>query len=190
MVPVAGQKRFSRMLIPGNGVTPTSPAVWIFLHEGLGCPAMWHDFPAQVVAASGIPGLIYDRLSYGRSAARRVPRGKDCLHIEAQTRLPPLLAYFEIEAALHFGHSDGGTIALLHAARFPQQAAAFVAEAAHVFVEPVTRDGIRAALRGYKANRMEAKLARYHGAKARDFSSTGPTSGWTTRSRTGTSKRI
>jgi pimeloyl-ACP methyl ester carboxylesterase len=75
------------------------------------------------------------------------------------------LDHFGIRRAVLFGHSDGGTIALLAAADAPDRVAACITEAAHVFVEAITLQGIRDARADYEApgSRLRAGLARHHG---------------------------
>ena len=73
-----------------------------------------------------------------------------------------------IDRAVLIGHSDGGTIALLFAARFPDRTAAVVSEAAHIIVEDVTLAGIRTAKQAYEApdSRLAAALRRHHGDRS------------------------
>jgi len=79
--------------------------------------------------------------------------------------LPEILAaLLPQQAYLLIGHSDGGSIALLHAAQRPPLLQAIVTEAAHVFVEPVTLDGIRLADRAYADGKLKG-LQKYHGDK-------------------------
>lgn len=160
------QRLFYRRLAPlrlGAGTTPHL----VFLHEGLGCTAMWHDFPDQVVTDTGLPGIVYDRTGHGRSQINHRPRDKHYLHVEAQDILPRLLEHLQIERAILIGHSDGGSIALLAAAACPDRIAGIVTEAAHVFVEPLTLQGIRETVAAYEPRHLEQRLARYHGTKAR-----------------------
>lgn len=140
----------------------------VFLHEGLGCTAMWHDFPACVVRDTGLPAIAYDRLGYGRSSGAPHPRDKHYLHQEAQAVLPRVLDDLQVERAILVGHSDGGSIALLAAAA-GGKIAGIITEAAHVFVEPITIEGIREAVAAYGPRHLEQRLARYHGAKAREL---------------------
>jgi pimeloyl-ACP methyl ester carboxylesterase len=137
----------------------------LFLHEGLGCVAMWKDFPSRLCARLGLEGVCYDRWGHGLSEPLDRPRDARYLHDEALVFLPEVLRGLGIEHAALFGHSDGGTIALLFAAAFPQAAAALVTEAAHVFVEEETLAGIRAAVGTYATTDLPARLARYHGDK-------------------------
>jgi pimeloyl-ACP methyl ester carboxylesterase len=138
----------------------------VLLHEGLGSIAMWRDFPARLCAALGCRGLVYSRPGYGRSTPR--PAGEtwapDYLHRQALDLLPALLDALEVRRpCVLFGHSDGGSIALIHAARLPERVAALVVLAPHIFVEPVALAGIRAARASYGASpEMRQRLARYH----------------------------
>ena len=110
--------------------------VLVLLHEGLGCIAMWKRFPAALATATGCRVFAYDRLGYGGSGPLREPRQTDYLHRYAHEELPAVLDAEGIEAPVLVGHSDGGSIALLYAARHTPQA--IVTVAAHVHVEPIT----------------------------------------------------
>ena len=107
---------------------PRAPLV-VFLHEGLGSLAMWRDFPQRLCAAAGCRGLVYSRPGYGRSTPRAAEEAWDLdfMHRQAHEVLPALLAALGVDAAAKpvwlFGHSDGGSIALLFAAHLPAQAA-------------------------------------------------------------------
>lgn len=163
---IGGQDFYTRTLTPQDCMVSEGPWL-IFLHEGLGCTEMWHDFPERVVNATRRPALVYDRQGYGRSAPRRGPPGIDYLQVEAETVLPALLDHFGLRNPILVGHSDGGTIALLYAARFPRRVTGVIAEAAHVMVETVTLDGIRATVEAFRRGDLEARLSRYHGARTR-----------------------
>lgn len=130
---------------------------------------MWHDFPARVVADTGLCGVSYDRAGYGRSHGVSHPRGKSYLHVEAREILPRFLECQQIEKAVLIGHSDGGSIALLAAAACPEKIIGIVTEAAHVFVEDITLAGIRDTVAAYEKRHLEKRLARYHGTKAREL---------------------
>jgi pimeloyl-ACP methyl ester carboxylesterase len=159
---------FYRRLTPSRGGSPEQPNL-VFLHEGLGCTAMWHDFPARVVEDTGLCGISYDRSGYGRSHGTSPPRGKNYLQIEAREILPRFLESQKIEKAVLVGHSDGGSIALLAAAACPEKISGIVTEAAHVFVENLTLEGIRDTVAAYETRDLEKRLGRYHGAKVRDL---------------------
>ncbi len=137
-----------------------SAAALIFLHEGLGSVAGWRDFPRSVCDRLQAPGLVYSRRGYGRSTPLGQSRGTDYLHREAWVVLPALLDELGIDAPLLVGHSDGGSIALLYAARHTPRAIAIMAP--HVFVEDVTIDGIRVAREAWGHGKLRAPLARMH----------------------------
>lgn len=137
----------------------------VFLHEGLGCIEMWGEFPRQLCAATGCPGLVYDRAGYGRSKPLSHARTIHYMHEAALAELPMVLeALIPGQDYLLVGHSDGGSIALIHAAERPARLKGVITEAAHVFVEEITLAGIRRADAAYAAGKLQA-LARYHGDK-------------------------
>jgi pimeloyl-ACP methyl ester carboxylesterase len=143
-----------------------SRPVLVFLHEGLGCTAMWKDFPRRLCAATGSAGIVYDRLGYGHSSPLREHRSIHYLHEYALVELPQVVARLVAgREYLLVGHSDGGSIALMHAAGRPVGLRGIVTEAAHVFVEPVTLEGVRVARDAHGEGKMRG-LARYHGDKA------------------------
>lgn len=138
----------------------------IFLHEGLGSISMWRDWPAQVCAATGCRGLVYSRYGYGNSTPRPhdEARPPDYLHVQAHDALPALRQALGLdkERPILFGHSDGGSIALLHAAMFPDTVRAIAVAAPHIFVEDITLDGIRRARDAYRSTDLPARLGRHH----------------------------
>jgi pimeloyl-ACP methyl ester carboxylesterase len=149
---------------------PSVPArPWVvFLHEGLGSATHWRDFPARVAARAGCGTLVYSRLGYGGSEARPRPWPAAFLEEEATVTLPALLAAFTIDRPVLYGHSDGGSIALMHAATFPGVARGVVAEAAHVMVEDAGPAGITAMRREFLEGDLRARLQKYHGDRVDD----------------------
>lgn len=144
---------------------PAAAPLVVFLHEGLGSVAMWKDFPDRLCAELGLRGLVYSRPGYGRSTARPAnqPLAIDFMHRQAHEVLPALLAALQVEEAPWlFGHSDGGSIALLYAARFTSRVKGLVVMAPHILVEDVSVTSIRAAREAWAATDLPAKLARYH----------------------------
>jgi pimeloyl-ACP methyl ester carboxylesterase len=142
---------------------PDQPAV-VFLHEGLGSVAMWRDFPARLCERTGLRGLVYSRFGYGRSTPR--PPGErfpvDYLQREATEVLPGLLEALGVARPWLYGHSDGGSIALLAAAGFPGRLRGVVVAAPHLFVEEVSVANIRLARTAYREAGLRERLARYH----------------------------
>ena len=146
------------------GVADSAWPVVVFLHEGLGSVAMWKDFPDRFCKEHGFRGLVFSRYGYGRSTRRPLdqPLPVTYLHVQAHEALPALLAALDVKHPWLFGHSDGGSIALLYAARFPQAVAGVVAMAPHIFVEDITIAGIEKARDAWRTTDLHARLARYH----------------------------
>lgn len=146
---------------------PKAPIV--FLHEGLGSVALWRSregfWPEQVCLATGRAGVVYSRRGYGQSDGLMDVRGTnrlppDYMHREAWEVLPELLEALHIEQPVLLGHSDGGTIALLHAARQPLSAC--VVMAPHVMVEEVSLRAIEAAREAYVSGDLRGRLSKFH----------------------------
>ena len=140
----------------------------VMLHEGLGSLSMWRDFPARLCSALKARGLVYSRPGYGRSTPRAAEEawGIDFMHRQAHEVLPALLRALGIDAERDrpwlFGHSDGGSIALLHAARFPHGVGGAVALAPHIVVEDLSVSSIEQARRAYLEAGLRDKLAKHH----------------------------
>lgn len=143
----------------------------VFLHDSLGCIKVWRNFPDLLCAATRCNGLIYDRQGYGESSPFTRPRELDYLEREADV-LNELLVKTGVSNVILFGHSDGGSIALIFASKVcggtfvsePQLSIdAVITEGAHVFVEDITLDGIRAAKA--VASDLLPRLQKYHGEK-------------------------
>src|SRR5207249_10461398 len=110
----------------------------VFLHEGLGSIAMWRDFPGRVAHATGCNALVYSRYGYGNSEPLSEDRSVRYMHDEALVALPDLLDKLGIERPILVGHSDGGSIALIHAGGAGREAAGLVLMAPHVMVEDIS----------------------------------------------------
>ncbi len=146
------------------GPAPAEAPTLVFLHEGLGCVAMWKGFPAAVAAATGCGALVYSRAGYGGSDAVELPRPTRYMHDEAFGALPEVLDATGVRDAILVGHSDGGSIALLYAGSGrAERVRALVLEAPHVFVEDVSVVSIAEAKRAYESGDLRARLLRYHG---------------------------
>ena len=138
----------------------------VFLHEGLGSLAMWRDFPQQLCAAVGARGLVYSRPGYGRSTPRAPEEawGLDFMHRQAHEVLPALLDVLGLqdERPWLFGHSDGGSIALLYAAKYSDRLSGAIVLAPHIVVEDLSVDSIAKAKAAYETTDLRQRLARYH----------------------------
>ena len=159
---------------PTTQATNATLAPLLFLHEGLGSVAMWRDWPAALCTATGRAGVVYSRRGYGQSGAVPDVRGPsrlaggqrvgrllpDYLHVEAFEVLPALLHALGITQPVLVGHSDGASIALLYASRFP--VAACVVMAPHVMVEAISIASITQAKAAFETGDLRARLSRYH----------------------------
>lgn len=144
--------------------------VLVFLHEALGSVGQWKGFPQKLCSALRLNGIIYEREGYGQSSPLRGKRDKQYLHEYAWEELPELLdVLLPIDKKVVLvGHSDGASIALLYAARYPQKVRAVVSMAAHVIVEDVTLKGIAPAVKAYKEGKLEG-LRKFHGEKTEEL---------------------
>jgi pimeloyl-ACP methyl ester carboxylesterase len=157
------QRRIAYRSIPGARGRPPL----VFLHEGLGSAELWRDFPDSVAARLGARALIYSRFGYGHSDGLDGKRAPQFMHEEALTVLPALLDATGIERPLLIGHSDGASIALIHAACARRPVAALVLMAPHSFVEPVCVASIANIRATYcstadDAGGLRNRLAKYH----------------------------
>ena len=152
--------------IPGAG----NRAVVVMLHEGLGSVSMWRDFPKLLAAHTAHTVVVYSRLGYGLSdrlpdgtdarGPRRNLRQPDFMHREAFEALPALLQALDIDKPVLFGHSDGGSIALLYASQHP--VTGVIAMAPHVRVEDISISSIAEAREAYESTGLKTKLAPHH----------------------------
>jgi pimeloyl-ACP methyl ester carboxylesterase len=124
---------------------------------------MWRDFPDRLASATGCGALVYSRMGYGASDPVRGPRLVRFMHDEALEVLPAVIKRFKLEEVVLFGHSDGASIALIHAGARSGSVRALVLEAPHAFVEPVCIEGITRIAADYETTRLRERLARHHG---------------------------
>jgi pimeloyl-ACP methyl ester carboxylesterase len=132
----------------------------VLLHEGLGSVELWRDFPAALRAATGRRVVAFSRFGHGRSEPPPARRTPAFFHEEALEVLPALLPQLDAAVPLLVGHSDGGSIALIHAGRHPVAGLALLAP--HVVVEEVTVEAIRETRRRYVEEDLRGRMARYH----------------------------
>jgi pimeloyl-ACP methyl ester carboxylesterase len=150
------------------GAAGAAAPVLVFLHEGLGSIRQWRDFPEQVARATGCRALVYDRYGYGRSAVLGEARmGVEFMHDAALNELPELLENLGIENPILVGHSDGASIALIHAGTYAVRGV--VAMAPHVFVEDISVSSIEAALRQFETTDLPQRLGKYHRNSRKTF---------------------
>ncbi len=136
----------------------------VLLHEGLGSARSWRGLPAAIAETAGRRVIAYSRHGHGRSAPLRGPRGPDYMHHEALEVLPALLDSLGHDRAVLVGHSDGASIALIHAAteRGRREVSGLVLLAPHVIVEQRSIDGIAAARQRYLSTDLPQRMARHH----------------------------
>lgn len=134
----------------------------VFLHEGLGSVVMWRDFPARVAQASGCRTLVYSRYGYGQSELLEASHAVRYMHDEALVALPELLAKLGIDSPVLVGHSDGASIALIHAGDGRWRVVGLVVMAPHVFVEEMSVRSIEQAKVAYLNTDLPKRLARFH----------------------------
>ncbi|MBI3758384.1 MAG: alpha/beta hydrolase [Deltaproteobacteria bacterium] len=147
-------------LPPATPRTEATPIV--FLHEGLGSIALWRDFPQRVADATGCEAIVYSRYGYGKSAALQAARPVSFLHDEALQALPELLDKLQINRPILFGHSDGGSIALIHAGSRIRPVSGLIVLAPHVMVEEIGLANIQQVRENYLTTDLKQRLARYH----------------------------
>jgi pimeloyl-ACP methyl ester carboxylesterase len=150
------------------GTAGANAPLIVFLHEGLGSVSMWRDFPATLCETVGARGLVYSRPGYGLSTPRTANEkwGVEFMHVQAREVLPALLVALNVDTTKNppylFGHSDGGSIALIHAASFPNSVAGLIVAAPHTFVEKLSVDSIANTRDAYLTSELKSKLARHH----------------------------
>ena len=144
------------------GQDQQGPEPVVLLHEGLGSVSMWKDFPQRLSQAVGRPVFVYSRRGYGHSDPLTAPRNVRYMHDEALQTLPELLDRLGIDRPLLFGHSDGASIALIHAAERARPVTGIIVLAPHLFVEDISIAGIEAAKTAYLETNLRERLARHH----------------------------
>jgi len=146
------------------GPGPEEAPTLVFLHEGLGCVALWRDFPARLARRTGCGALVFSRLGYGASDPCPLPRPVGFMHHEGLAVLPEVILQTGIREHILIGHSDGGSIALIYAGSDTRRGLLGVATlAAHVFCEDLTRKSIRSARERYRNGDLRKRLLPYHG---------------------------
>ncbi|HET7882077.1 MAG TPA: alpha/beta hydrolase [Acetobacteraceae bacterium] len=145
------------------GPPPDAAPTLVLLHEGLGCVALWRDFPEALSAATGCGVFAYSRFGYGASCPVTLPRPMRYMHDEATDVLPLVLDAAGVRKAVLLGHSDGGSIVAIFAGEVRDpRVAGVVMIAAHFFVEELNLAAIRAITDTYEHGDLRARLARYH----------------------------
>jgi len=154
----AGGHRLEYEHIPGKPGAPTL----VLLHEGLGSLALWRDFPQKLAMATACPVVVYSRYGYGTSDPLAAPHTPRYMHDEALATLPEVRQALGLDDVILVGHSDGASIALIHAGSGRWPVRALILEAPHVFVEDVSIKSIAEARLAYETTELRQRLARYH----------------------------
>lgn len=143
---------------------PQRPTI-VFLHDSLGCVTLWRDFPEKLSQITQFNYFIYDRLGYGHSDEMPTHvRPKNYLEIEAEI-VAEIVEQCHLKNVILFGHSDGGSISLIAASKYPHLFSACIIEAAHIFVDHITLQGIDDTLKAYQETNLAERLIKYHGEK-------------------------
>jgi pimeloyl-ACP methyl ester carboxylesterase len=143
-----------------------APAPIVLLHDSLGSVALWREFPQQLADATRRDVLAYDRLGFGQSDPCPGQLGPGFVAQEAETAFAAVHRGLGLEDFIVLGHSVGGGMATMVAARFGAQCRALVTESAQAFVEERTLQGIRAARDDFARPGQMDRLRKYHGDKA------------------------
>lgn len=153
-----------KLYIEHNNLFENRPTI-VFLHDSLGSTQLWRDFPKKLSEQTECNVLVYDRLGYGKSFPMPThERENDYMETEADV-LNDLLNELNLKDIILFGHSDGGTIALIFASKYPEKVKATICEAGHIFVEDVTVQGVKNALEAFNTTNLPERLQKYHGDK-------------------------
>ena len=145
------------------GPGPEAAPSVVLLHEGLGSVSLWRDFPERLAVATGLGVFAYSRFGYSQSDAAPLPWPLDYMHREAREVLPRVLDAAGVRRCVLLGHSDGGSIAAIHAGSHQDsRVRGLVLLAPHFFVEDAGLDAIRAAKQAFEAGDLRARLARHH----------------------------
>jgi pimeloyl-ACP methyl ester carboxylesterase len=145
------------------GPPPHQAPTIVMLHEGLGCLALWRDFPARLAAATEYGVFAYSRAGYGASDSVDLPRPLDYMSREARFSLPAVLEAIRFERGILLGHSDGASITAIYAGEHSdERIKGLILMAPHVFTEEPGLASIAGARRDYETGDLRAKLAKYH----------------------------
>ena len=140
---------------------PDAPTI-IMLHEGLGALSLWRDLPRKLSNLINCSVFVYSRHGYGQSDFINSEFDAKYMHKEALYILPQVLNHFDISNPILYGHSDGASIALIHASSADAEIMGLILEAPHVFVEEISLDGLKGAKKAFEEGGLKASLAKHH----------------------------
>jgi pimeloyl-ACP methyl ester carboxylesterase len=153
---VIGGGRIEVIEVPGR----STGRPLVLLHEGLGSAGRWKEFPETLNDATDRRVLAFSRFGHGHSDPPAKRRTIGFHHEEALDVLPPLLSQLDGEEPILVGHSDGGSIAIIHAAHHPVAGLALLAP--HTVVEEVTVQAIHETRIAYERGDLRERMARHH----------------------------
>ena len=146
-----------------HGAAPGTAPTVVMLHEGLGCLALWRDFPQRIAAATGFGVFVYSRAGYGQSDPADLPRPVDYMTREATEVLPGVLDAIGFRHGILLGHSDGATIAAIYAGSVEDfRVRGLVLMAPHFFTEEMGLAEIARAREAFETGDLAARMLRYH----------------------------
>ncbi|MFT4959202.1 MAG: pimeloyl-ACP methyl ester carboxylesterase [Paracoccaceae bacterium] len=145
------------------GPAPDQAPTIVMLHEGLGCLALWRDFPERVAAATGMGVFVYSRQGYGQSDPVELPRSIDFMTHEATNVLPQILNQMGFQRGILFGHSDGATISAIYAGSLQDhRVRGLILMAPHFFTEPGGLAEIAKSTDAFETGGLREKMQKYH----------------------------
>lgn len=164
------EKPNERLVVAGKaleyscfGPSPDKAATLVLLHEGLGCVALWRDFPEKLARATGLGVFVYSRSGYGQSDPALLPRPLHYMTKEAENILPELLDKIGFKSGFLLGHSDGATIAAIYCGVVPDtRLSGLILTAPHFFTEGVGLSAIAQTKENFDNGDLKSRLAKYH----------------------------
>lgn len=146
-----------------SGPAPSEAPTIVLLHEGLGCTKLWRNFPTTLAQATGFGVFAYSRAGYGASDESKLPRPLNYMTLEAVDVLPDVLDAIDVQSAVLIGHSDGATIAAIHAGRVVDpRVVGLVVMAPHFFTETAGLAEIAKSRDAFNDGDLRARLGKYH----------------------------
>lgn len=161
-IDVLGGQLFVRQWQIKNSVA----APIILLHDSLGSVEQWRTFPQALAQQTKRNVIAYDRLGFGQSTPQNTLAPANFISQEADLYLPALIQAFGLNTYVLFGHSVGGSMSLISASRSTSNCVAVITEAAQVFVEELTLQGVNDAKTAFANPAQFSKLERWHGERA------------------------
>ena len=145
------------------GPSPSDAPTIVLLHEGLGCTALWRDFPEKLSRETGFGVMAYSRAGYGQSDLADLPRPLDYMTHEAVNVLPEVLHHIGFQRGILAGHSDGATIAMIYAGSVSDmRVRGVIAMAPHFFTEEMGLQEIANVKTAFETGEMRERMAKYH----------------------------